>query len=352
MKTIINKIGILSFVAMMFFSCKEKEDLVIVSENATASTISAKNTTVVLSKQVIDDIVATFTWTRTDFGYSAGVSYSVQVDKKGNNFAAPRNFVVGTFAPGVTPSKEFKGLEFNNLLLALNLPTGVASQVEVRIKSEVTTLGTVNSPEASVAPVYSVPVTLTVTPFALTSFLYVPGAYQNWTPATADSLISPTGNGVHEGIINFTAGNLDFKVLSKKSWGPPEYGSGATAGIIAIGGGNLTAPAAGKTKVTVDLNANTIAFAPYSWGVIGSATPGGWDNDTDMSYNNGTQTWSVNITLTAGEIKFRLNDAWSVNYGGSGGTIDAGAGNIPVAAAGTYKVEMNIPAKTYTLTKL
>ncbi|WP_207426634.1 SusE domain-containing protein [Pedobacter sp. SYSU D00535] len=352
MKKYIWKALLSLLVAVTAISCQKEGDMTMVSESVTPASLTAQNTNVVLSKQSISDTVATFSWTKADFGYQAGVLYTIEVDKKGNNFANPKSVPVGTFAADAAPKKAFNGLDFNNVLLALNLPTGVASQVELRVKSEVSTLGTVQSPAVSIAPVYSAPVTITATPFALVSYLYVPGAYQGWNPANADSLVSLTSNGIYEGVIEFTPGNLGFKVLTKKSWGPPEYGRGATAGSIAVGGGDLSAPNAGTLKVTVDLNANTIAFSRHSWGIIGTSTAGGWTTDTDMKYNNGTQTWSITTTLTPGVFKFRLNDDWGVNLGGSNGTLTAGGGDIAVTIGGTYKIELNTTANTYTLTKL
>jgi hypothetical protein len=62
-----------------------------------------------------------------------------------------------------------------------------------------------------------------------------------------------------------------------------------------------------------------------------------------------------NIKLAAGDIKFRMNNDWSVNYGDDGGDkiLDLNGANITVTA-GTYDVELNLsdPAKlTYSITK-
>ncbi len=79
-----------------------------------------------------------------------------------------------------------------------------------------------------------------------------------------------------------------------------------------------------------------------SIGIIGSATPGGWDTDTDLN-DNGDGTFSLLITLTDGEAKFRANDSWDTNWGGidfpKGIGVQNGP-NIPVKA-GTYKVTFN-----------
>jgi hypothetical protein len=70
-----------------------------------------------------------------------------------------------------------------------------------------------------------------------------------------------------------------------------------------------------------------------------------------MNYNNGTQTWTLTANLTAGALKFRLNDDWGTNYGGTGGTLAQGGADIAVAAAGTYKITMNLANNTYSVVK-
>lgn len=92
-----------------------------------------------------------------------------------------------------------------------------------------------------------------------------------------------------------------------------------------------------------------------SVGIIGSATPGGWDSDTDMTRDSGNPAiWVINsIVLTNGEAKFRANDAWTVNWGGNtfpNGTGTQDGPNIPVVA-GTYKVTINITNGAYTFVK-
>ena len=50
-----------------------------------------------------------------------------------------------------------------------------------------------------------------------------------------------------------------------------------------------------------------------SVGIIGSATPGGWDADTDLVKDAADPNlWKANVTLVDGEAKFRANDAWTL----------------------------------------
>jgi hypothetical protein len=53
-----------------------------------------------------------------------------------------------------------------------------------------------------------------------------------------------------------------------------------------------------------------------SIGLIGSATPTGWDADTNMIQDGGNpDLWSMDILLLDWDAKFRANDAWTLNCG-------------------------------------
>src|SRR5690606_23603243 len=88
------------------------------------------------------------------------------------------------------------------------------------------------------------------------------------------------------------------------------------------------------------------------WGLIGSATPGGWDTDTDMVFDPATGLWSVTLDLIGGmEIKFRANDAWDWNNGDdeSDGSLEVGAANILIADGGNYTVILDLTTpRNYT----
>lgn len=106
-------------------------------------------------------------------------------------------------------------------------------------------------------------------------------------------------------------------------------------------------------------NSYTIKLTPYpawpNWGIIGSATPTGWDSDTNLDYDLATKKYSITIPLTAGgAFKFRLDDGWADNFGDDGNnlSLDAGGADIPVTVTGTYKIVIDFAEKTYTITKL
>lgn len=104
-------------------------------------------------------------------------------------------------------------------------------------------------------------------------------------------------------------------------------------------------------------NSYTIKVTPFpawpNWGIIGSATPTGWDSDTNLDYDLTTKKYSTTLNMVVGEFKFRLDDAWVNDYGDNGNnlTLEAGGANIPITVAGSYTIVVDFTAKTYTIKK-
>ena len=99
----------------------------------------------------------------------------------------------------------------------------------------------------------------------------------------------------------------------------------------------------------------TLKVTPYfdeikasEWGVVGSATPNSWNGPDIKMWNSTDGNLVAYATLSAGEIKFRKNNDWGVNLGGSNGTLSSGGSNIAVTA-GTYKITINVSKNTYTI---
>ena len=99
----------------------------------------------------------------------------------------------------------------------------------------------------------------------------------------------------------------------------------------------------------------TLKVTPYfdeikasEWGVVGSATPNGWNGPDIKMWNSTDGNLVAYATLSAGKIKFRKNNDWGVNLGGSNGTLSSGGADIAVAA-GTYKITINVSKNTYAI---
>lgn len=134
------------------------------------------------------------------------------------------------------------------------------------------------------------------------------------------------------------------------NWGAVDYPSG----IGVQNGPNIPIPAAGKYLVHFDKLTGAYSFEEVieftTIGIIGSATAGGWDTDTDLTKDSGNPNlWKANVTLTDGEAKFRANDAWAISWGDT--LFPSGIGilngpNIPVTA-GEYLVTFNTESLEY-----
>ena len=114
-----------------------------------------------------------------------------------------------------------------------------------------------------------------------------------------------------------------------------------------------------STVTSVYSEAVNLTVTPYpalsdlstNWGIVGSATPNSWDGPDVPFYKTDTEgVFATYIYLIDGEIKFRENNDWTVNYGDTGadGTLEGGGDNIAVTA-GTYYITFNLNALTYTL---
>lgn len=276
-------------------------------------------------------------WQEVIFPIDAPVDYTVQftvpTDTVGET--AWQNAISMNAGTNVF-SKSFNGIDINKMAGELGLEAEVEGQLVARVLAAM---------DRSIA---SQAVGFTVTPFTTVITLteiYLPGAYQGWDPATALSIPTTDVSGIYKGIMSFPEGALDFKVTLDRTW-EENYGDDDNGNLVFDAANNLSVPAAGTYQITVDLNTMRWSAEDYSFGIIGTATPGGWDADTDMSYDAATRTWRIDQYLVPGALKFRLNDAWAVNYGsrnneeGMAYLDDQGAHSI--AAAGMYEVTFKV----------
>ncbi len=170
------------------------------------------------------------------------------------------------------------------------------------------------------------------------------------TPSGWDSdtdMENPSGDGINwELTIELADGEAKFRADDdwELSWGGSDFPTGTAT---SDNGPNIPV-VAGYYKVTFNAETGEYNFESISYatiGIIGSATPGGWDSDTDMENPSGDGiNWELTIELADGEAKFRADDDWELSWGGSdfpAGTATSDNGpNIPVAA-GTYKITFN-----------
>nr|WP_314784511.1 SusE domain-containing protein [uncultured Capnocytophaga sp.] len=101
----------------------------------------------------------------------------------------------------------------------------------------------------------------------------------------------------------------------------------------------------GVAESTISITAYQTVIRPSAWGVVGSATPNGWNKPDVPMWRADDGTLVAYVTLIDGEIKFRKDQDWKENLGGSLDNLTQGGSNIPVTA-GTYKIILDINKKT------
>ncbi len=314
---------------LAFASCKKDENRVTATTGSTTA-LSATNTTFTVSSATSSNAATTLSWNTANFGYSASTSYSLEFDRKGNNFAAPAAVSVSGGS-----SKAYTQGEINEMAVKAGFAPDKASQLEVRLKASI-------SP--SYAPSYSNVVTLNFTPYrAFVSYptLWVPGAYQGWSPATASTLASVKSDGNYEGFVAFTPGNLEFKVNVAPNWDQTNYG--IKGGALATDGGNITVPSDGYYMLRANPDTKTFSATKTStWSLNGTATG---NADQNLTYDATSKTWKGTFTLAVGTFKFRANGANTIVLGDRTPVttfLTADGAAISVPTAGSYQVVLNL----------
>ncbi len=310
-------------------------------------------TTYILLPENMDMQAERFVWSEANYGGDIAVTYEVQMDVEGGDFSSPQVLGGANSTNQVSVSVE----TMNNAALALGAAPYETSSFLVRVKSSA------NGAE----PMFSNVVPINITPYTTESpKVYVVGNFQgasgygnDWTPADGVPLeASGFGMTDFEGYVYMNVATPEFKILPTNTGWEGDYGDDGSfsGGLAQEGESNIELSAPGYYRITANTTTLVYAVTPTNWAVVGSATSGGWDNDTDMTYNPDTKQWTVTLNLTGGqEIKFRANDGWDLNFGddGNDGNLEQGGANIAVAESGNYTVMLDLSNPrnyTYSIT--
>lgn len=151
--------------------------------------------------------------------------------------------------------------------------------------------------------------------------------------------------------VYLVAGDGGFKFLPTTAGWDGALGM-VSEGVLTAedGAENVTVEEDGFYRLRVDREALTYEAVKTTWGIIGDATAGGWDADTDMTFEGGkgSYTWTITTNLTPGELKFRANDAWDINMGGTESNLTQDGGNLTIADAGNYTITLTLSPQGYT----
>lgn len=346
MKNILKKIFAVSALSLAFISCEDEQDLFFLTPEADFEILSPNSGDAVeLRPETPTNPGLSLTWAEADFGTPTEITYAIEIDKTGDEFDTP--FVVtsttNTFA---TITSE----ELNSAVLGVGLTPFTQEGIDIRIKA---TIGTGTNESFSNTIVYLVTAYSTDLPklYVIGNFLSNSGYGADWSPAaTLPSLASSAfGQTDFEGYVMMNVPSPEFKLLPTNTSFDGDYGDdGNFAGTLAqTGESNIQLSSAGYYRIRANTSTLTYTVAPVSWGIIGAATPTGWDSDTDLTYNPTTKKLEIaSIYLNPGPFKFRGNNAWSNGF--DLGTVNADGylvdgGDLTFSGpAGNYKVILDL----------
>ena len=341
MKKIIYKLTYLTALFAFIYSCDDVER--VYYNDAAETVLSLSDDNLVLNEENAANEILTLTWTEPDFGFSAAALYSVQIDVQGGDFSNPQIISVGGAF-----DKTFTVEELNAKLLSLSMSPNEEGIASFRIKATL----------SEYQEIYSNTVNITVTPYSslldLSTSLGVvgsatPGGWGNENILDLPFYATATTN-VYVAYVTLRNGEIKFR--NNNDWSE-NWGDDGADGTLDSYGANI-AVSAGTYKIEVNFSSMTYTMEEYSWGIVGSATTNGWGGpDMMFHYNSFQDDWRAVVTLGDGEVKFRFNNDWGVNYGddGADGTMEANGANIAVSA-GHYLVTMNLNTQSYTMEEM
>ncbi|WP_442266546.1 SusE domain-containing protein [Tenacibaculum sp. ZS6-P6] len=367
MKSIINKIffAVVASAMLLLTSCESEDNINITTPDPTFELDTPGISNVFLNYSLPDNPAFTITW-KDDV--TSATSYSIEMATE-NTFATP-------VALGTTSEKSFSmtvtelnqainnaGItEFNDIPVFMRVKAG--EQVSNSVLFLVTTYP-VNAPtlESGLADGDSFTLSLDMNDqnaFALvindpildanlgvTVEYFLEAAAVGTDFATVEEL----GTSTDSANINITHAKLNA-VAQALGIAPDTTGDIEIRlrSVITNGTGDTLERIGTPITVTVSTYL-TVLDLSTTWGIVGSAA-NNWGATPDLPFfkTDVDGVLAAYVTLIDGEIKFRENNDWAVNYGDTGadGSIELNGDNIAVTA-GSYKVTLNFNDNTYAI---
>jgi starch-binding outer membrane protein SusE/F len=182
-----------------------------------------------------------------------------------------------------------------------------------------------------------------------------------WDPPTTYTLASTqmrfTGTNQFFGVHTFTTGG--WKMIDNNAWNNGSNSVDETRSYGANGGNNSKLEVNGPNFPDI----NTAGTYRVMWDATDIKNPKyeiysdlrivgafqGWNFNTapSMTYM-GNGVWQRTGITLSGEFKFVAKEGWDFNYGGTGGVLSRGGGNLSVPN-GTYTITVDEYNKTYTI---
>ncbi len=296
--------------------------------------------------------VLVFETSAVDPGFTASATYELEAAAAGTEFAT----VIPILSTIHADEIEITVSDLNAILLK-HFPEDATSSVDFRVRSQLVVDAGTGAPGTGDMPFEYISSTVTedVTIFGFLRLDLINSGMDQ-------KITSPLSNGVYNGFVKLDPASA-FTLLDPET----STSYGGAGGVLEVGGAGIVVDEAGWYDFTADIEGLTYNAETYFIGLVGSATPNGWDApDSKMDYHVASGTWRVTVDLEGGAdmyVKFRKNDSWSWNMGladgetgGLSGKLQqGGVGNdIPIAESGNYTVIFTIlsdEAGTYEIIK-
>lgn len=163
----------------------------------------------ILNSEDVDVEVNMLEWSAANFGFSAAVEYTVEMDIEGSSFDNP-------FSLATVRNNHYRPTvgSLNGRLLAAGLQGGTETMVYIRVKAEV---------NDNVRPVYSNPVQIAITPFqdSFPPIYMIGAAVGGWDPGLAVIVPSDEPN-IYTTRAEFINGET-FRFFGQQDWGPDSW---------------------------------------------------------------------------------------------------------------------------------
>lgn len=342
---------ILSLFVVTIVACDNEDQELLVVSSLGSGEITAPETGasyILNPEEEQTNTIFTLVWNDAEYGVPTEIDYTVEFAKSGTEFADP-------YTAGQTTNTTLSWTltEFNGAVVTAGLSPFVEGSLDIRVTSTVGSTGVEAQTSESIT-VYVTPYTTDLPTIA------VPGNHQGWDPASAPLLAaSAFGETDYQGYVWLDGG---YKFVGPDEtgsffWGNTDWGDdGSYSGVLLETDESDCTSDTGYFFVKANTTDLTYSTTAVSWGIIGEATPTGWDSDTDLVYDADSMTLTVDIDLTSGGFKFRGNDEWGAFDLGTvddDGFLTSGGDLTFDGTAGNYHVVLDLsnPREyTYSLT--
>jgi hypothetical protein len=273
------------------------------------------------------------------------IEYYLEADTETGTFDSPVEVAMVTNSKSINVTHA----KLNSVAQGLGIAPDSTGKIQLRIRSVIT--NSTNETLERIGDPMTVTVTTYLTVLDLSTTWGIVGSAANDWGATPDLPFFKTDvDGVLVAYVTLLDGEMKFR--ENNDWAN-NFGDNGADGTIEAGGANI-AVTAGSYKVTLNFNDNTYSLESFSLGIVGSAyNDWGATPDFMLEYDQYSDVFRGIVTLLDGEMKFRMNNDWAVNYGddGADGTLEDGSANI-TTTAGNYIVTVDLNNKTYTLEQI